>query len=606
MSRARLSSTRIAAAALSAGLVLALLPAAAWAVGPAAGPAAITTIAMPAQPREEAVDADTDTAYVLCLPSGAPDSVAVISLATGTITGTVTLPAKPLYAIDVDPAADLIYVLGGAPGDQSISVIDGTTDTVTQTIAVPSGVRDDEFALDPSRDLLYVQEVTGVTVIDAATGTVTATITHPGLYGDPFGIAVNPVTDTIYAAYGGLVPDVMVIDGATDTVTDDISDVINAQDIAVNPAANMFYTASGGSVSAYDGATNALIGTAELAGDGTQSIAVNSDTGTVFASADIGPENISLVDGDAKGVMGTLPLFLSFLAVDPATDTLLADNVTTHQVDVIPMQSPAITSGDTATITVGGAAADSSVQLQAMGTPAPTFTETGELPAGGTLSPAGVLGGSITDRDGGVYHLTITASNGVAPAATQAFTLTVDTPAQIESVAQATFKVGARGAFAVQTIGYPAVTVTETGKLPAGVTLSSTGALGGIPKAGTGGVYHFTITASNGVAPALRTGTEPFTLTVHQAPAITSAAKAKFSRGKRGSFTVRTSGYPVATLTRSGSMPSGLVFKAQRNGTATITGTPAKADKGHTYVIVIIARNGVGGAVKQRLSLVVK
>jgi hypothetical protein len=564
MSRARLSSTRIAAAALSAGLVLALLPAAAWAVGPAAGPAAITTIAMPAQPREEAVDADTDTAYVLCLPSGAPDSVAVISLATDTITGTVTLPAKPLYAIDVDPAADLIYVLGGAPGDQSISVIDGTT------------------------------------------GTVTATITHPGLYGDPFGIAVNPVTDTIYAAYGGLVPDVMVIDGATDTVTDDISDVINAQDIAVNPAANMFYTASGGSVSAYDGATNALIGTAELAGDGTQSIAVNSDTGTVFASADIGPENISLVDGDAKGVMGTLPLFLSFLAVDPATDTLLADNVTTHQVDVIPMQSPAITSGDTATITVGGPAADSSVQLQAMGTPAPTFTETGELPAGGTLSPAGVLGGSITDRDGGVYHLTIAASNGVAPAATQAFTLTVDTPAQIESVAQATFKVGARGAFAVQTIGYPAVTVTETGKLPAGVTLSSTGALGGIPKAGTGGVYHFTITASNGVAPALLTGTEPFTLTVHQAPAITSAAKAKFSRGKRGSFTVRTSGYPVATLTRSGSMPSGLVFKAQRNGTATITGTPAKADKGHTYVIVIIARNGVGGAVKQRLSLVVK
>jgi hypothetical protein len=604
MSRARLSSTRIAAAALSAGLVLALLPAAAWAVGPAAAPSAITTIAMPAQPREEAVDADTDTAYVLCLPSGAPDSVAVISLATDTITGTVTLPAKPLYAIDVDPAADLVYVLGGEPGDQSISVIDGTTDTVTQTIAVPSTVRDDEFALDPSRDLLYVQQVTGVTVIDAATGTVTATITHPGLYGDPFGIAVNPVTDTIYAAYGGSDPELSVIDGATDTVTDAISDVNSGQDIAVNPAANTFYTANGGSVSAYDGATNALIGTAELAGDGTQSIAVNSDTGTVFASVDIGTENISLVDGDAKGVMGTIPLFFGFLAVDPATDTLLADNPTTHQVDVIPLQSPVITSGDTAT--VGGAPGDSPVQLQAMGTPAPTFTETGELPAGGTLSPAGVLGGQITDRDGGVYHLTITASNGVAPAATQAFTLTVDTPAQIESVAQATFKVGARGAFAVQTIGYPAVTVTETGKLPAGVTLSSTGALGGIPKAGTGGVYHFTITASNGVAPALLTGTVPFTLTVHQAPAITSAAKAKFTHGKRGSFTVRTSGYPVATLTRSGSMPSGLVFKAQRNGTATITGTPAKADKGHTYVIVIIARNGVGGAVKQRLSLVVK
>ncbi len=609
MSRA----ARIAATTLSAGLVLGLLPAAAWAVGPAAAPSAITAIKVPGQARAEVVDPGTDTDYVTYEnPSGTPDGVAVISLASDSVTATIPLDLRPLYAIAADPATGLVYVLGGTVGDESISVIDEATEAVTQTIAIPAGLRAYAMALDPSRNLLYLEQESGVTVIDGATGAVTATVTGTGGY-DPTGIAVNPVTDTVYAAYRGLDPQVAVIDGATDTITtvlvNGIPDVsaVDPVGIAVNPVTDTFYTANyGESVSEYNGTTNALISTANVGGL-PLGVAVNPGLGTLYLPVSIDANNVSLVDGGATGVTGTLPLsYFSQPAVDPDSDTLVVDSATSDQVDVVALQPPVITSGDAATITVGGAAGDSAVQLQAMGTPAPTFTETGELPAGGTLSPAGVLGGQITDRDGGVYHFTITASNGVAPAATQAFTLTVDTPAQIESVAQATFKVGARGAFTVLTTGYPAVTVTETGKLPAGVTLSSTGALGGIPKAGTGGVYHFTITASNGVAPALLTGTEPFTLTVHQAPAITSAAKAKFSRGKRGSFTVRTSGYPAATVTRTGHLPPGLSFKAKSNGTATIIGTPAKADKGHTYVIVIIARNGVGGAVKQRLSFVVK
>jgi hypothetical protein len=47
--------------------------------------------------------------------------------------------------------------------------------------------------------------------------------------------------------------------------------------------------------------------------------------------------------------------------------------------------------------------------------------------------------------------------------------------------------------------------------LPAGVSLNSNGTLSGIPAAGTHGVYTFTITASNGVAPDAH---QTFTLTV--------------------------------------------------------------------------------------------
>ena len=47
-----------------------------------------------------------------------------------------------------------------------------------------------------------------------------------------------------------------------------------------------------------------------------------------------------------------------------------------------------------------------------------------------------------------------------------------------------------------------------------------TGTLSGTPAAGTGGVYALTFTAANGVLP---NATQAFTLTVNEAPAITSA-----------------------------------------------------------------------------------
>ena len=62
-------------------------------------------------------------------------------------------------------------------------------------------------------------------------------------------------------------------------------------------------------------------------------------------------------------------------------------------------------------------------RLPPTGSPSPTFSETGTLPSGITLSGAGVLSGTTTQS--GTFHFTIDAGNGVAPDATQSFTLTV-------------------------------------------------------------------------------------------------------------------------------------------------------------------------------------
>jgi hypothetical protein len=87
-------------------------------------------------------------------------------------------------------------------------------------------------------------------------------------------------------------------------------------------------------------------------------------------------------------------------------------------------QAPTITSADSTEFTLGSA---STFTVTATGTPTPTFALTGDtLPSGITFDNSiGILSGTPAAGTNGIYHLTITASNGVSPDAIQSFTLTV-------------------------------------------------------------------------------------------------------------------------------------------------------------------------------------
>jgi len=82
------------------------------------------------------------------------------------------------------------------------------------------------------------------------------------------------------------------------------------------------------------------------------------------------------------------------------------------------------------------------------------------------------------------------------------------------------------------------------------------------------------------------------------APAITSASSTTFTVGTAGSFTVTTTGSPTPSLTESGTLPSGVTFTNNGNGTATLSGTPASGTGG-TYTLTITASNGVGTPASQ-------
>ena len=94
------------------------------------------------------------------------------------------------------------------------------------------------------------------------------------------------------------------------------------------------------------------------------------------------------------------------------------------------------------------------------------------------------------------------------------------------------------------------------------------------------------------------------TLTIDQPPYITSANNTTFIKGMANSFTVTTTGFPVPALSYSpiGSLPAGVTFHDNGNGTATISGKPTVSG---TFSFWITASNGVSPQAQQSFSLTV-
>lgn len=314
-----------------------------------------------------------------------------------------------------------------------------------------------------------------------------------------------------------------------------------------------------------------------------------------------------LVLNPATGaISGTPTVTGTFNVTVTATDSSTPALTASKNLSLTVGQSPAITSANSTTFTVGMAGTFS---VTTTGFPAPSLAETGALPTGVTFKDngngSGALSGTPAAGTGKTYSITFTASNGVGSNATQNFTLTVDEAPAITSANTTTFSVSAAGSFTVTTTGFPAPSLTEAGALPSGVTFvdngNGTGKLSGTPASGTSGSYPIMLTASNGIG---SNATQNFTLTVNTAPVITSANSTTFTVGAAGSFTVTTTGTPTPSVTEAGALPSGVTFTANANGTGTLSGTPA-AGTGKTYSITFTASNGVGSNATQNFTLTV-
>jgi hypothetical protein len=137
-----------------------------------------------------------------------------------------------------------------------------------------------------------------------------------------------------------------------------------------------------------------------------------------------------------KGTVTDLPYVLLDALSCPATSACAAvgqynaGNDTQGLIETSSAErtAPSITSSNQTTFTLGTA---NEFSVTATGNPVPTITEKGKLPTGLAFDKGkGVSTISGTPRasdETGRYPVTITASNRVAPKASQSFTLTVQT-----------------------------------------------------------------------------------------------------------------------------------------------------------------------------------
>jgi hypothetical protein len=313
------------------------------------------------------------------------------------------------------------------------------------------------------------------------------------------------------------------------------------------------------------------------------------------------PANVSLLNGvlstTSTPVAGGVYTF-TIRATNPSPSTLFTDQAFTLTVN----EAAVINSSAATTFTVG--ISGTSFQFTNTGYPAAaSYSTASNLPQGLTLSSSGILSGNPAVGTGGVYTLVINATNGIGNAFSQTFTLTINEQPAFTSFATATFEVGTSGNFQLTANGQPTnITYTTSGNLPTGVTLSSSGLLSGIAAVTTGGIYNFTITATNGVGtPA----TQAFTLTVNEAASFTSATTTTFKTEVSRSFLFTASGQPnvftYALGNNSVALPSGVTLSSS----GVLSGIPA-AGTGGLYAITIEVSNGIGAPASQTFNLVVE
>lgn len=157
-------------------------------------------------------------------------------------------------------------------------------------------------------------------------------------------------------------------------------------------------------------ATPLTVSPTAIPGGGT--LSVNQTTGVVYAAATttstLGAFNVRVTAVDSCGAAIVRQFAVTIVAA--------AANVAPQLVSAAPLP-----------MTVGTAYAHNFV---ATGSPAPTYSLlSGTLPAGLTLSAAGVLSGTPTATGTGSFLITVRAANGVAPAFDQTYNLSVRTNA---------------------------------------------------------------------------------------------------------------------------------------------------------------------------------
>jgi len=287
-------------------------------------------------------------------------------------------------------------------------------------------------------------------------------------------------------------------------------------------------------------------------------------------------------------------------AIDLALANMLGQSVVAPNAMAV-NTSPSITSSAPATATVG---VRYEYTILATGVPTPTFTASG-LPNWLTRN-GNVISGTPAEADlGATGVITIDANNGIGTPDIQQFTITVNpapTAPSFTSTPALNAAVSQQYIYDITTDGFPAATLSVSGE-PAWLSLVGNRLTGTPLNSDIGVTSEITLTATNGVDPD---ATQRFQITVSlvQAPSITSTALTTATVGLQYSYAISYTGAPEPMISASG-LPAWLTLSG-----STLSGVPAASDVDAsgitlTGMITVTANNGVNPQATQSFQITV-
>jgi YVTN family beta-propeller protein len=534
--------------------------------------------------------------------------------------GDATSAGGPVASQSVPASPVTAYVVNDGSG--TVTPIATATDTAGPPITVGTFPR--AIAITPDGKTAYV-------VNDGLSGTVTPIATATGTAGppitvgrNPYAIAITPDGRTAYVANlesGTVTP----IATATGTAGPPITVGTNPIAIAITPDGKTAYVAnlSSGTVTPIATATSTA-GPPITVGGGPDAFAITPDGRTAYVvNFDSGTVTPIATATNTAGPPITVGGGPYDIVITPDGQTAYVSNNNTgpgfplhYWHTVTPFQTATSTPGPPITVgTAPGAIAitpdgkTAYIVNSGSGTVTPITTATGT--AGSPITVGTNPQAIAITPDGSTAYVSDIASGTVTPIATATNTagppITVGrgpiaiavTPAAVPHrpvftsapAGQAAF--GVPYTFTVTTTGSPAASISRTGRLPSGLRFTSnhdgTATISGTPAHRAASLYPLTLTATNKYG----TDTQAFTLTITRAPAIQKLRTIRATEGITLTRTIRALGYPAPALTESGSLPQGLSFSGNGNGTAVLTGTPAPGSNGR-YQLTITATNPSG------------
>ncbi len=496
-------------------------------------------------------------------------------------------------AITAGPVATVTTLAGSG----SAASVDGTG--TGASFSGPAGI-----ALDTSGNILVagtnshtIRSVTTAGVVTTIAGSANSSGTTDGLstsgakFNFPSGIA---------SYSGGLGPVICVVDTNNQkirTMSPAVAPSINAQPANVTTNAN----------------TNVTFTVAAL-GNPTVSYQWQIQPAGTFTFFNVSPGSTYTGSTTATLSVNLVTQIMSGDKFQCVVSNGFGTAATSSAATLIVNQTPVFTSASNASFTVGQAG---SFIVTATGSPAPALSYSGNFPFwAGFNTATGEISGFPSNASGSPFTFTLTATS-TAGTVNQTFTLTVLTGPTISSQPSTqTVSPGTTAQFTVLATNNGGTLTYQWQKQSAGTFGFFNIFDNGVTYFGTTGPTltvsntspsvsgdQFQVVVSSGVgSPAT---SNPATLTVTQAPQITSLGSATFVENQYGTFNILATGSP-STITYSvisGFLPSGLLLNSS---TGVIYGTPSPGVSASSpFYVQVSASNGVLPSATQTLSLVV-